>query len=357
MSGSPKTQKRKGAYHMSDNKNQSTPAKKTFDTINAADLMKKEFEPLRFSVDRILPHGLFILAGSGKIGKSWLALDMCAAVSSGGKLWEFPAEQGEVLYLALEDSHARLQGRLLKNEAEETDISRLHLATASFGISGGLIEQTHNFLEQYPDTKMIIVDTLERIRDTEQDKGMYSNDYRDMTALRDITNKHRLTLLLIHHTRKMYDPDPLNNLSGSTGLIGSVDGVFVLGKDKRTSHKAKLTIANRDTEGFCFKLEFDPDKCKWLFMGNDEDTPKTDEPFCLLIADLMKDRDAWRGTATELSDILNSTNPDCGINHLNITKKLNANTGLLKEKHNIDIGTDERKTAKRTITLTCTMTV
>ena len=54
-------------------------SKKTFDTINAAVLMEQEFEPLRFSIEKILPHGLFILAGSGKIGKSWLALDMCAA--------------------------------------------------------------------------------------------------------------------------------------------------------------------------------------------------------------------------------------------------------------------------------------
>jgi hypothetical protein len=350
MNDLPNQQKRKGAYHMNE-------SKKTFDTINAAALMEQEFEPLQFGIEKILPHGLFILAGSGKIGKSWLALDMCAAVSSGGKLWDFPAEQGEVLYLALEDSHARLQGRLLKTEAENTDVTRLHLATASLGINNGLIEQTHNFLTEYPNTKMIIVDTLERIRDTEQDKSMYSCDYRDMTALREITNRHKLTLLLIHHTRKMYDPDPLNTLSGSTGLIGSVDGVFVLEKDKRTSNKAKLTIANRDTEGFCFKLEFDPDKCKWLFMGNDTGAPETDEPFCLLIADFMKDKDAWRGTATELSETLNSINPDCGINHLNITKKLNGSTGLFKEKYNIEISTDERKTAKRTITLTRTMTV
>jgi len=335
---------------MSDNK-------KTFDTINAADLMKQEFEPLRFSVDKILPHGLFILAGSGKIGKSWLALDMCAAVSSGGKLWEFNAEQGEVLYLALEDNHPRLQGRLMKTEAEETDITRLHLATASFGISNGLIEQTHSFLEAYPDTKMIIVDTLERIRDGEQDRSMYSNDYRDMTALRDITNKHKLTLLLIHHTRKMYDPDPLNTLSGSTGLIGSVDGVFVLEKDKRTSHKAKLTIANRDTEGYCFKLEFDPDKCKWLFMGNEADTPDNDEPFCSLIADFMKDKDEWRGTATELSDTLNKAYPDCGVNHLTITKKLNGHIGLFKEKHNLEIDTEGRDRKRREITIARSVTV
>jgi len=331
--------------------------KKTFDTINAAALMEQEFEPLQFGIEKIMPHGLFILAGSGKIGKSWLALDMCAAVSSGGKLWEFAAEQGEVLYLALEDNHARLQGRLMKTETDNTDVERLHLATASLGISNGLLEQTHNFLSEYPDTKMIIVDTLERIRDTELDKSMYSCDYRDMTALRSITDKHSLTLLLIHHTRKMYDPDPLNTLSGSTGLIGSVDGVFVLEKDKRTSHKAKLTIANRDTEGYCFKLEFDPDKCKWLFVGNEADTPDIDEPFCELIDGFMKDKNAWRGTATELSDTLNGINPDCGLNHLNITKKLNCHTGLFKEKYNIEIGTDGRDRKRREITISRGVTV
>jgi RecA-family ATPase len=327
-------------------------SKKTFDTINAAALMEQEFEPLQFGIEKILPHGLFILAGSGKIGKSWLALDMCAAVSSGGKLWEFSAEQGEVLYLALEDNHARLQGRLMKTETENADVTRLHLAIASFGISNGLLEQTHNFLAEYPDTKMIIVDTLERIRDTELDKSMYSSDYRDMTALREITNRHNLTLLLIHHTRKMYDPDPLNTLSGSTGLIGSVDGVFVLEKDKRTSHKAKLTIANRDTEGYCFKLEFNPDKCKWLFMGNETDTPEIDEPFCLMIAGFMKDKDVWRGTATELSEMLNGINPDCGVNHLNITKKLNAHTGLFKERYALDLDTKGHDGKRREIFIT-----
>ena len=283
---------------------QKTEPPKTFVTVNAADLMEQEFEPLQFAVDKILPHGLFILAGSGKIGKSWLALDICAAVSSGSKLWDFAAEQGEVLYLALEDNYSRLQGRLKKIEDDNTDIERLHLTTASLGINSGLLEQTHNFLVEYPNTKMIIIDTLERIRDTDQDKSMYSCDYRDMTALRGITDTHNLTLLLIHHTRKMYDPDPFTTLSGSTGLIGSVDGVFVLEKEKRVGNKAKLTIANRDTESYCFKVEFDKDKCRWLFMGDDEDTLDIDEPFCTLIADFMKDKDTWRGTATELCNEL-----------------------------------------------------
>ena len=327
---------------------------KTFNLINAAALMEQEFEPLRFAVDKILPHGLFILAGSGKIGKSWLALDMCTAVSSGGKLWDFHAEQGEVLYLALEDNHARLQGRLNKIEAEKTDITRLHLVTAAFGINSGLIEQTHNHLTAYPNTKLIIIDTLERIRDTEQDKSMYSCDYRDMNALRNITDKHELTLLLIHHTRKMYDPDPLNTLSGSTGLIGSVDGVFVLEKAKRTSNAAKLTIANRDTEGFCFRLEFEPDNCKWSFIGNDsdfadEEKEENDELLLSLVDKFLQDE--WSGTATALCDALKRIDPAADGFPRTITKRLKGSMGYFK-KNGINIAVIDRDREKRGIKLT-----
>ena len=107
---------------------------KTLSTLDGNTLMAQEFEPLRFSVEKILPHGLFILAGSQKIGKSWLSLDLCQAVATGGNLWDFQADQGTVLYLALEDNYSRLQNRLKQIEAEKQDISRLYLATSSFGV-------------------------------------------------------------------------------------------------------------------------------------------------------------------------------------------------------------------------------
>ena len=305
---------------------------------------------MQFAVEKILPNGLFLFGGSGKIGKSWLALDIGAAVSTGGKLWDFSAECGEVLYLALEDNYRRLQDRLMKIEAGGAGISKFHLTTASLGISSGLLEQTNNFLAEFPNTKLIIIDTLERVRDTLQDKSIYSCDYRDMTALREITDRHKLTLLLVHHTRKMYDPDPLNTLSGSTGLVGSVDGVFVLEKEKRTSNSAKLTIANRDTEGYCFKLEFDPDKCKWLFIGNDSEIEnEKDEWLCLLVDDFLGD--TWSGTATELCDGLNRIDNNSGVTPLTISKQLKANAALFKKEFNIVVGLD-RKRDSRVITLT-----
>jgi len=230
-----KNQTRKGALHMNQ-QNQATP--KIFTTIDGNSLMAQEYEPLQFAIDKILPHGIFVFAGSPKIGKSWLTLDMCQAISTGGKLWDFATTKGDTLYLALEDKYSRLQGRLTQMKADSLDISRLHLTTASFGLQNGLLEQVHNFIAAYPATNFIAIDTLERIRDGGKDRDIYSCDYNDMSKLREITDKHKLTLLLVHHTRKMYDPDPLNTVSGSTGLIGAVDGAFVLMKDKRTGTKS-----------------------------------------------------------------------------------------------------------------------
>jgi len=80
-------------------------------------------------------------------------------VATGGKLWDFSSEQGDVLYLALEDNYPRLQDRLNKIKADSVDISRLKLTTAAFGISSGLLEQTHNHLTHYPDTKLFAADS------------------------------------------------------------------------------------------------------------------------------------------------------------------------------------------------------
>ena len=43
-------------------------------TINGAALMSQPLRPPNFVVDSLLAQGLHILAGSPKVGKSWLAL-------------------------------------------------------------------------------------------------------------------------------------------------------------------------------------------------------------------------------------------------------------------------------------------
>ena len=89
------------------------PEPKIFTTIDGNTLMSQHYDPLQFAIEKILPHGIFVFAGSPKVGKSWLTLDMCQAISTGGKLWDFGTTQGEVLYLALEDKYSRIQTKLL----------------------------------------------------------------------------------------------------------------------------------------------------------------------------------------------------------------------------------------------------
>lgn len=325
--------------------NQSEKTPKTLTTLDGNTLMAQEFAPLRFTVDKILPHGLFILAGSPKIGKSWLSLDLCQAVATGGKLWDYQAEQGNVLYLALEDNYHRLQNRLKQMEVESLDISRLHMATASFGLQDGLLEQISNFVAANAGTNLIAIDTLEHIRNGEQTSNLYACDYRDMNRLREITSRHPLTLLLIHHTRKMYDPDPLNTISGSTGLIGAVDGVFVLEKAKRTGEGAKLTIANRDTEGFCFNLRFDKEVCRWEFVGNSTDGDDDEDALICLLDDFLKDD--WSGTATELCSELSKAGSGFDLNPSTLTKKLKALSGQFKKEFHILIDFERTAGSRR----------
>jgi hypothetical protein len=231
-------------------------------------------------------------------------------------------------------------------ETESLDVSRLHLTTSSFGLENGLLEQVHNFIAAYPNTNFIAIDTLERIRDGGRDRDIYSCDYSDMSKLREITDKHKLTLLLVHHTRKMYDPDPLNTISGSTGLIGAVDGAFVLAKDKRTGNKAKLTISNRDTESFCFDLRFESESCRWDFMGNNTENGGDDEDaLCVALNDFLQEE--WSGTATELCNELKSREINFPFIPATIGKQLNASNGLLKKEYGIIFDRDRNKKTKQ----------
>jgi hypothetical protein len=261
-----------------------------------------------------------------------LALELCQAVTTGGGLWEFPAEKGTALYLALEDNHSRLQGRLSKFEIGAQDISRLHLATSAFGIHNGLLEQMNNFLTTHPETRLVVVDTLEHIRNGDMDKSLYSCDYQDMTKLWEITSKYDVTLLLVHHTRKTRDSDPLNKISGSTGLVGAVDGAFVLEQISRIENGAYLTIANRDTETYCLKLLFDKESCRWKFLGYEIEAEEVNDILIILLDDFLENE--WRGTSTELCCELKKLDDSFDLTPATLTKRLKALVGI----SNIEFG-------------------
>ena len=150
-------------------------------TIDADTLQSTAYEPVSFVVDDLLPQGLHLLAGAPKIGKSWLALWLCLCAAQGKPLWTFATRPCEVLYLCLEDSFQRIQSRLfdLTEDAPPT----LHFAVMSQQLHNGLVEQIEQFLKEHPQTRLIVIDTLQRIRTAGNDANPYASDYRAIGAL------------------------------------------------------------------------------------------------------------------------------------------------------------------------------
>lgn len=271
-------------------------------TVDADTLMTTPLPAIRYVVDQLLPQGLHILAGAPKVGKSWLALWLCLCVSKGDTVWGFSAEQSSVLYLCLEDSYARIQSRLfqLTEDAPPT----LHFANLSDSIGSGLEEQIREFLSAHPQTKLVVIDTLQKVRRSMPDANPYANDYRDLSALKQLADQNHIAVLLIHHLRKMNDDDPLNMISGTTGISGATDSSFVLKPDKRGSDRATLYCTGRDIEYRELLLEFKKDTHTWELIENVELEIPRQDPQVFFLSEFLRGLGTFDGTATQLSELL-----------------------------------------------------
>src|SRR5919107_1445792 len=99
-------------------------------TFTGNELRDKEFPPVSWAIPDILPAGVTLFGGRGKMGKSWLAFSLCIAVATGGyALGKMAVEGGQSLYLSLEDPERRLHKRILRLVSKDTDLADFHYAT------------------------------------------------------------------------------------------------------------------------------------------------------------------------------------------------------------------------------------
>ena len=272
-------------------------------TVDGETLTTTLLPPVRFVVEGFLPQGLHLLAGASKIGKSWLALWLCLQVAKGEKVWDFPSRSGDVLYLCLEDNYSRIQSRLLDITDEAP--GNLHFATASEKLRCGLEQQIQQFLAGHPHTVLVVIDTLQRVRGAGGDTNAYANDYRDLEALKALADGNHLAILLIHHLRKREDEDPMNMISGTMGISGATDSNFVLRKDKRSSQTATLYCTGRDISYRELKLAFDSQAHRWLLLDDGaQEEPVPTDPLVVQLAEFLRAKREFSGTATELSQAL-----------------------------------------------------
>ena len=240
------------------------------ETFTAADLMALNLPAVNWIVEDILPQGVTLLAGKPKMGKSWMALGLALAVATGGvALGKKQAAQGEVLYLALEDNPRRLHRRVKKLMGNTEPSPRLHINLECRRLDDGGIEALDGFLEDHPDTKLVIVDTLARLKPRVSGRRtQYDEDRDSVDSLVPLADKHGIAILLVHHLREMQSDDPLDMITGSVGLIGSVDGALVL-KRERGKADAYLHIDGRDIEHPTeLALEWNRKTVTWTILGD-----------------------------------------------------------------------------------------
>lgn len=263
-------------------------------TIDGASLMNRPLHPPNFVVDTLLSQGLHILAGSPKVGKSWLALWLSVTIAKGEPVWNMESRRGTTLYLCLEDSMLRIQNRLLDVAEDAPD--NVHFCTESAQIGKGLEQQLEAFLTEHPDTVLVIIDTLQMVRGAYEQT--YANDYRDLSALKKLADAFGIAVLLIHHLRKEFAEDKFSRISGTTAISGAVDASLLLVEEERGSGKATLYCIGRDIEYGELELERD-DNNIWQLLRDHRTLPRG-SALVLLLSELMNTRTEFIGTPTEL---------------------------------------------------------
>lgn len=300
-------------------------------TVSMAELYDTVYQNRPPLIDGLLYPGTYLFVGAPKLGKSFLMAQLAYHISTGIALWNYPVHKGTVLYLALEDDYSRLQKRLYQMFGTEST-ENLFFSISASQLGRGLDEQLENFVHEHPDTELIIIDTLQKIREMGGDSYSYASDYDIIARLKQFADNSGICLMLVHHTRKQKSDDPYDMISGTNGLLGAADGAFLLQKEKRTANGATLDISGRDQQDQRLYLNRNPEKLTWELERTEAELWKIPpEPILDLLAKLFPNNAPdWQGTPTELVALLGiEMKPNT------LTMKLNINASRLLNEYGI----------------------
>lgn len=223
-----------------------------FRLLTAAEL--SALPPNSWRVRDVLPaEGIGALFGPSGSGKSFLALDMLAAIARGGQWFSCRVKAAPVVYVALE-GEAGISNRVQAYQAEHgplpdsfrflltgldirdgTDRAELVKAIKATGQVGGVL----------------VLDTLNRAA-----PGIDENDSRDMgeviSAATSMQAELRGLVLLVHHTGK----DGTKGMRGHSSLHAALDAAIEV---RRDGDSREWSIAKakdgQDGEGHPFRLD------------------------------------------------------------------------------------------------------
>jgi len=313
--------------------------KNQFTVMSARELQKADLPPIRFIVGEIIPQGLALLCSPAKYGKSWLTLDLCLSVALGETFLGFPTEKCGVLYLALEDSYRRLKTRMdaiLKGRAAPEGFDYVISAPT---LDNGLDGYLRQYIKEKPNVGLIAIDVLQKVRSAASLGGnAYAAEYADLTILKKVADEFNISILLLHHNRKMADgSDPFNMISGTMALMGTADTSLILYREKRTDEQTILSITGRDVEMNSYKITWDKQTFRQKLIGNVDDIQAANDedeyyadPVVVTIKALLKKNTA--GVTRTSGEFLTEIPKYAGVIFTGNEKKLGCHFVKLRPK-------------------------
>lgn len=250
--------------------------------FTAGDLIEADFPPLEYLVDGIIPEGTSILAAAPKVGKSLMCLNIAVAVARGKKAFgKVGVKSGRVAYIDLDGNVRGTQKRLMNllqgDPAPENLEMFRRFPRVDKGTDGDATDRLQTYLDHFPDTQLVIVDTLKGIRPkTSGRRSMYDLDYEAITPLRKLAQAHEVSMLFVHHTKQGSTDDVVEQVSGSSGLTAAVDNILVMTKD-RGQHDAQVKAICREAEDSEYAFSFDEERTTWVLKGESTSFAKTSE--------------------------------------------------------------------------------
>ena len=281
-------------------------------TVSAIELQRKDLPPIRWIVQDLVATGLTILATPPKFGKSWMAMHLCLSVAMGGSFLGYQCRKTGCLYMALEDGERRLKSRMQKILHPVPAPQGFDFTTMAPTLGNGLMDALKGYIKLHPETGLIVLDTLQKIKDVGGGRDVYGRDYADVGTLKRFADTHNIAVLIIHHLRKMGDDsDPFARISGSNGISGAADTMMVLAKERRSEETATLSITGRDVEQNDLVLRFNKSSCLWENLGDADAFAERqarmeymDSPIIRTVKKLLEQAPdgTWSGSAQQLLD-------------------------------------------------------
>jgi hypothetical protein len=269
------------------------PKPRLIQRTTAATLMATTFPPVQWLIPNFVPQGLTVIAGPPKLGKSWLDLNIALGCVCGIPVLGDGIAKTEVLLCDFENRGPALQKRLkyiLGSDPSPTELSHLDLKQdpAEVGRGKAFVAYLNQYLDQYPNIGLVIIDPLRFIRDQQRRwQSGYDYDTETMDLLMSVVADRHVNIVVVHHTIKARGGDPFEMLYGTQGLTGSADTIIVMQREGKADSddaadqdntegtprirykKARFVGTGRSLpEDFDKLIELDPRTAMWDVMGD-----------------------------------------------------------------------------------------